>query len=323
MGAKVIHYYKVREEVHWIPEETLRWSRKCLYGRLALRCNHKNESWWSNEKLAREMQIEKRTLQKWCRQLESLGLIKIDRSTRRKTNSISITEPTFEEWLKLGVPIEVLKRLRSASLDTQGCPAGHGEGVQLDTPIIKGKVKMKNENGVGEAAAKKMSLDEIWTDPGVLASGDRAIAASEKRGAMPTIETSMGVKVTPETEEDFNMMIARWTPRQWSQAFVKAMDAHGYSVAFAKYQTVDLHVSGIRDHLHRRELSRLKIYRFLLEWFPSVYSSICETEFKKNQDDFMFSVSWMEPRLSRLMDLYKEVSHSKRPSTKKKKRIAY
>ena len=301
-------FYMIDERIHSIPQETLSWVLKVFYSRLAFRCNHKNKSWWSKKKLAKDFHTTSRNIQRWWRRLENLGLIEIHKKDG-SNNEISISELTEDLLITLGVP-------QMSREGRQQCLRGGDNSV---SPIIKGKLKMKKENGDGEAAARKVTVDSLWSDPDVIASGDRAIAASKKRGAMPTIQTSVGVKVTPETEEDFNTMIARWTQRQWSQAFVKAMDEHGYSVAFAKYKTVDRHVSGVVDHLHRRELSRLKIYRFLLEWFPSVYSSICETEFKKNQDDFMFSVSWMEPRLSRLLDLYEEGSHSKRPSTKKKR----
>jgi hypothetical protein len=48
----------------------------------------------------------------------------------------------------------------------------------------------------------------------------------------------------------------------------------------------------------------LKIYRFLLEWFPKAYPDIRSSVFKKSEEDLMFSVSWMEPRLDELVRLF-------------------
>ncbi len=316
MGTGVTHY-KIREEVHCIPDKTLPWSHKCLYGRLCLRCNHKNRSWWSNEKMAKDMQIEKRTLQKWCRQLERLGLIEIDRSKNR-TNNVSITEPTDEKWRELGVPQGVLDKLRGVPPDTGGCPTGHGGDVRLDTPSRKLKEKTKREKD--GCAVGRSTVDNELEDADVLAAGRRAVEKAKKRRehtvpspeSRPLLDEQMwGIQAEPAEPDE--AQLSGWSTKVWSKHFVSRMNRAGYDVAFQKYKaTVPTHIGAIRDHLLNRGFSRLKIYRFLLEWFPEIYPDICESMFKKRSDDQMFSVSWMETKLDELVRLYedKDVSSS-------------
>jgi hypothetical protein len=295
-------YYKVDDRVHAIPPKTLSWVQKNFYSRMHFRCNHKNKSWWSNEQLAQDFYTSKRNIQRWCRHLESLGMLKIHRTDGRR-NEISMPKLTDEKFLELGVPMEVLMKLRGDKNVTGGATPASPGGDSGDTPIIKEKAKTKTKTG-GRA-----TLEEMWGDPDVAASGERAVAASKKRGAMPCVtspgEVSVSPPAAPKAAPD-ESRLARWSMKNWSDEFIARMKKAGYEVSFAKYKAVQTHVGAIRDHLLNRGFSRLKIYRFLLEWFPDVYSSICSSVFKKSPEDFMFSVAWMEPRLDELVRLYEE-----------------
>ncbi len=294
-------YYKIDDRVHAIPPKTLSWVQKNFYSRMHFRCNHKNKSWWSNEQLAEDFYTSKRNIQRWCRHLESLGMLKIHRTDGRR-NEISMPKLTDEKFLELGVSMEVLMKMRGDKSVTGGATPVSPGGDSGDTPIIKEKDKTKTKTG-GRA-----TLEEMWNDPDVNASGERAVAASKKRSrqAIPSMED---LTAPPPVEEDAlpdESRLARWSMKNWSDEFVSRMKKVGYEVSFAKYKAVQTHVGAIRDHLLNRGFSRLKIYRFLLGWFPDVYSNICSSVFKKSPKDFMFSVAWMEPRLDELVRLYEE-----------------
>jgi hypothetical protein len=305
-------YHKVDDRIHAIPKTVLSGTLKDFYSRMYFRCNHKNKSWWGYAKLSKEFQVSTRTVGRWCQKLRSLKMIETRRTGR--ANEMSIITLTEEDFREFGVPEEILRKARKDA-DDQSDRSPMSDQIGRQCPIhIKGKEKMKKKSG---SATRKATFDSLWGDDDVQASSKRAVDASKKRGAMPTVMTAAGVEVVPEDEDALDVLLARWSPRQWAQGFVRAMRAAGYSVAFHKYNTLVEHFSAIRDHLINREFSRVKIHRFLLEWFPNVYSSICEEVFKKDPEDFMVSVSWMEPRLSKLVSLFEEGERKPKRSSKK------
>jgi hypothetical protein len=299
-------HYKIDFRVHKIPRRTLSWVQKCLLSLLKFRCNHKGRSWWSNDQLAAEFQTTRRTIQDWCRKLERLGLIVIHRREGRR-NEISVPDYTDRKMWDLGA-----RWTGGVGNCTGGVLETSPPGVESNTPSIKGKPISKKKNGGG--AAGRASLESMWGDKDVIASSDRAVAASEKR-TKNAVRSPDGAASLPVSEapppEDWEVegakpdegRLGRWTNKMWAKAFVDAMQDEGYQVTFAKYNTVNIQVGAIKDHLLNRGFSRLKIYRFLLEWFPKAYPGICSRVFKKSPDDLMFSVSWMEPRLDDLVRL--------------------
>ena len=305
-------YHKVDDRIHAIPTKVLPNTIKDFYSRMDFRCNHKNKSWWKHEKLASEFQVARRTIIRWCRQLESLGMIENRRTGR--SNEMSVIKLTDDDYRKLGVPEEViLKCQEDTDVTSDATPVSH----QMRHPCrigIKGKDKTKKKTG-GSATQRK-TVGEIYSDPQVVSSGKRAVESSskKKKHTVPSPESMVPLEsliddLFPEVDEQ---RLSSWTKKVWTKEFVSKMNKAGYEVAFQGYtNTLADHVGAIRNHLLNRGFSRLKIYRFLLKWFPEAYPDICEAEFKKDPEDFMFSVSWMEPRLSRLVALYeKEVGDS-------------
>jgi hypothetical protein len=289
-------YYKIDERIHSIPKKTLSWAEKCFYGRLAFRCNHKNKSWWSNERLAADFQSTPRLIQMWTRNLENLGLITVHRRTG-SSNEISINELTDDLVAELGGEKNFMGGMKNSSWG----------GEENFTPSRKRKLKGKGKTVDGSAVGRA-TLDELWGDSDVNAAGKRAAEKSRKREqrAVPTVES---VAVPPEEDSlPEESRLARWSKAQWSSAFVKEMRARGFQVSLYKYKAFQEHVGSIRDHLLNRGFSRLKIYRFLLVWFPEAYGDLRCDVFRKRSDDLMFSVTWMEPRLDELVRLFEEGS---------------
>ena len=304
-------YHKVDDRIHAIPAKMLSVTLKDFYSRMVFRCNHKNKSWWSNDKLADQFQVSVRTIQRWCRRLESLGMIETRRTGR--SNEMSIVELTDEDYRKLGVPEEVLGKVRNDTNVTSETTAVSPQRRHQCHPDIKGKEKTKKKTG-GRA-----TIDEMWGDPDVQASGKRAVEAAENRKGHTVLSPDNPAAPTKQEEAlPDEARLSRWKSTEWTKRFVATMKAKGYEVAFAEYKAADNHITAIRNHLLNLGFSHRKIYRFLLMWLPDVYPSICEAELKKDPDDFMFSVAWMEPRLSRLVTLYNEgTSKPKRSSTKR------
>lgn len=304
-------YHKVDDRIHAIPKEVLSGTLKDFYSRMYFRCNHKNKSWWGYGALAEHFQVSSRTVGRWCRKLRDLSMIETRRTGR--TNVMSIIHLTEEDFRKLGVPEEVLVKAREdTDVPSDRTPVSDQIGHQC--PIhIKGKEKTKKKTG-GRA-----TMDDMWGDEDVQASGKRAVEASENRKGHTVLSPDNPKVLAPEEEAlPDAARLSKWKSTEWTKRFVATMKAKGYEVAFAEYKVADNHIKAIRNHLLNLGFSHLKIYRFLLMWFPEAYPSICEAEFKKDPDDFMFSVAWMEPRLSRLVTLYNEGTSKPKRSSKKR-----
>lgn len=296
-------YYKVDERIHRIPKETLSWVLKLFYSRLAFRCNHKNKSWWSKKKLASDFQTTPRSIQRWLRELESLGLITVHQEGGSQ-NEISIEE----------LSDDLIERLGDAT--PMSPPGRHGCLPSRDTgvsPSRKGKIKRKRKT-VDGSAVRRGTFDSSLEDPDVISSGKSAVKKAKKRVKRKvkkshTIETadSLLARRSPSggaVPDDTTL--GMWSVQKWSSAFVAAMQERGYSVTFFKYKAFANHVSSILSHLLNFGFSRSKIYRFLLMWFPQIYSDIQAEVFKKGSDDRMFSIAWMEPRLDKLVRMFEE-----------------
>jgi len=302
-------YYKVDERIHLIPQKTLSWIQKLFYSRLDFRCNHKNLSWWSKKKLAKDFQTTPRNIQRWWWRLEKLGLITIHQEVGSE-NEISINELTDELLNALGVP----------PMSREGRHGCLGRGDTGVSPYIKGKVKMKKKTGSGRGKAPvRYRLEEVFEDSDVNAAGSRAVEASKKRGAARCIPSMKELRDPPPEDGvpvPDEQRLARWSKKDWSDAFVSCMTSRGYEVAYAKYRAIQNHIGAIRDHLLNRGFSRLKIHRFLLKWFPSRYTDLASSVFKKNPEDFMFSVAWMEPRLDELVRRFEDTEQGPRKGPK-------
>lgn len=299
-------YHKVDDRVHAIPKKVLSGTVKDFYSRMYFRCNHKNKSWWGHEKLAEHFQVSMRTIRRWCQKLRGLEMIETQRTGR--ASEMSIIHLTEEDFRGLGVPEEVLMKAREdTDVPSDQTPMSHQIGHQR--PIhIKGKEKTKKKTD------GRITMDDMWGDSDVQASGKRAVEAAKNRKGHAVLSPESPMESSekmwpPEVEpaEPDDATLSKWAAEVWAKHFVFRMNKAGYRVAFQKYSTtVPAHIGAIKDHLLNREFSRLKIYRFLLGWFPDVYSSICSSVFKKSPEDSMFSVSWMEPRLDELVRLYEE-----------------
>lgn len=317
MGKKV--YFKVDERIAGLPDEVLTPAQKLFFSKLDFRCNHKRICWWSNKRLAEDEGRCVRSVQYWNRKLESLGLIEIQYSEKGGVNVIHVPELDDDHLWGLGS-----RWNRRLDDDEEDCTGGMQpvarEGAVDCTPIVKGNSKMKKKtDGKESPDPVRAELNAIFDDDDVKASGKRAVEAAENQKGHTVL--SPDNPDAPTKQEDAlpdNARLSKWKSTAWTTRFVATMKARGYEVAFAEYKAADNHIKAIRNHLLNLGFSHRKIYRFLLMWLPDAYPSICEAEFKKDPDDFMFSIAWMEPRLSRLVTLYNEGTSKPKRSSKKR-----
>jgi len=316
-------YFKVDVRIANLPETVLTKAQKMYLSKLDFRCNHKRICWWPNKKLAEDEGRCVRTIQYWNQKLAGLGLIEIQRSEGGGVNVIHVPEFDDDVLWNLGS-----RWNQNAGIDETDCMGGcnglHGGDATDCTPILKGKgkTKMKTDG--------KKTFDEVNEDEQVKDSAKRAEGYVKKRKphtvVSPEAETPLMERMwSPEPTGGMpdEAQLSKWSARAWTDEFISRMRKRGYQVAYPppKYKASVNHIAAVKDHLRNTGLSYRKIYRFLLMWFPDSYEKICETEFKQDPDDFMFSVAWMEPRLSRLVKLFKEGDGAPKRTSKKRKAL--
>jgi len=300
-----MRFTKIDNLILAIPRSVLIDSVKLFYSKMVFRCNHKNKSWWKHQTLAEREGVSRNTVLRWCRKLESLGMVENRRTGR--SNEMSIVPLTYDDFRRLGVPEEIIVKDMDGASDAT--PMVHQMQHGRCTDIIKRKDKTKKKTGGAAAGRVREKLFEIFDDEDVKASNKRAVEASKKKKRLRRIHLDIPPEVAADPEDALpdEARLGRWSSKDWSNAFVTAMNKAGFSIAFQGYRnTLPAHVGAIKDHLINRGFSRLKIYRFLLEWFPSTYPDIRSSVFRKGSEDRMFSVSWMEPRLDKLVQLFED-----------------
>lgn len=291
---------------------------KVVYTFAKSRCLDKNYCLIGQERLAREMGLGLRTVERYLAELRRFGLI--ETRPRMGTSAVTYFPPMADLYTACGIPFE------SHPQDAVSEPAKSGgstrqirrsesatSGGQIPPPVAG-----KEEEGEQEKESGLDLLDLMEEDPQIqtaVAHEDAQEKKAERQAKERIGKPSQGGPIKKKAPGN----VKQWTKERWADRFTLSANDAGLEVAGSTRKGTANQLKKVMDILRRREMSEADIHQFLFKDLIPNWRDISKRIFKNVEtDNFVINFGLL---ISRLPDILGKRGSSKDRTAEALKRL--
>jgi len=306
---------------------------KVVYAFSKSRCLDKNYCLIGQERLAKEMGLGLRTVERYIAELKSFGLI--ETRQRMGTSAVTYFLPMSDLYAECSVPFE------SHPLDADPDPAkSDGSARQIrrgDSATGGGEIPPgvadKEEEDEEETEDNGADLMDLLEEDPLIQQAAEHEAGQRKKGAARAkkrlSQPSRGKKV-PIVDDVSRYMAGppgnisdpkAWPIREIYSAFKRCAEAQGMDLGSRRAVNIENVGTILQQLTNGARMSRAKIWEFLFGWLLSNWQDVSKSVFNKRGDDerlMTISLGLVSTRLSDILNLRDKRSPDRRNTALKK-----
>jgi len=297
---------------------------KVVYTFVKSRCLDKDYCLVGQERLAEEMGMGLRTVERYIAELKKFGLIEIRQ--RMGTSGVTVFAHIPDLYTSCDTPFE------SHPLDLDSCPAESGgpdrqiwrddsatSGGPIPPSVADKEEEDKKETDIGQDSGMDL-MDLLEEDPAIQkalaheeAQEQKAKDAAKRRLDQPSIPR--GKKAKPPDfsaahKETVPRSVTKWDGSKWFSRFKSAMNSHSIEVSPPHRHAALTALTRVRGMLSRQGMKAPEQYKLLCQWLPDNWSELQSKFFKSRgrEEGWMISITTLASFLPRILKEYEDES---------------